>query len=62
MYTLTLCIGITLGVCGQIRNFDFPSYEECDKERIKQIPYVRDGYAVCSPKAMNIEDLKAKAR
>jgi len=49
MYTLTLCIGITLGICGQIRKFDFQTYEECDKERIKQIPYVRDGYAVCAP-------------
>jgi len=61
MYTLTLCIGITLGICGQIVKFDFPSYDECERERIKQIGSVRDGYAVCAPtktefKANTIKD------
>lgn len=49
-YTLTLCIGLFLGLCGQTREVDFPSYEACDRERQQQLPRVGKGYAICAPK------------
>lgn len=50
MTTLTLCIGMFLGGCVQIRTFDFPDYATCDKERQVQLKHVGNGYAVCALK------------
>jgi hypothetical protein len=51
MTTLTLCIGMFLYACGSVRTFDFPDYASCDRERAAQVAHIKDGYAVCAPKA-----------
>lgn len=50
MTTLTLCIGMFLYGCGQVRTFDYPSYVACDLERAAQTAHLKGGYAVCAPK------------
>lgn len=52
MYTLTLCIGIFLGVCGQAREFDYQDEAACQRARVQQLQMVGGGYAVCAPKAL----------
>lgn len=52
MWTLTLCVGIYLGLCGQLREVNFPDRESCERERTQQIQAVRGGYAVCAPGSM----------
>lgn len=49
-YTLVLCWGMFLSICGSVREYEFPSAEACDRERVVQMaaptkPY----YAVCRP-------------
>jgi hypothetical protein len=48
-YTLTLCIGMFMSICGQLRTADFPDYDSCNRERQAQLLRVGTGYAVCSP-------------
>lgn len=50
MYTLTLCIGMFLSLCGQFRTYEYPSLEECERARAS-IPSktIGDGYAICAP-------------
>lgn len=51
-YTLTLCLGMFLGICGSAREFDFPDAASCESARSKvSQKAVGDGYAVCAPKA-----------
>lgn len=57
-HTLTLCLGMFFGICGQIREFDFQSVAACERERATQLAKVGDGYAVCAPNRAAI----AKAR
>jgi hypothetical protein len=49
MWTLTLCIGMFMAICGQVREVTFPDRESCERERAAQVRYVGDGYAVCAP-------------
>lgn len=51
MYTLTLCIGIFLGLCGQVRTYDYPTLAECEAAR-KGISArtLGDGYSICALK------------
>lgn len=51
-YTLTLCLGMWLGICGNIKTFEFPSADECEKAR-KHVSAesIGKGYAICAPKA-----------
>jgi len=51
MYTLTLCIGMWLGTCGQHRAYDYPTLQECERAR-DAFPknVLGSGYAVCVPK------------
>ncbi len=51
MTTLTLCLGVFMFMCGQIREYDYPTPEAC--ERAKQAmptKVIGDGYAICAPK------------
>ena len=49
-YTLVLCWGMFLATCGSVREYEFPSYEACDKERAVQMAApVKPYYAVCRP-------------
>jgi hypothetical protein len=50
-YTLTLCIGMFLGLCGSVRTYDYPSLQECEKAKAG-VPEkaIGDGYAICAPK------------
>ena len=41
-YTLTICYGMFLAICGQIRHFDFPDRESCEHERAAQLKRVGD--------------------
>lgn len=50
MWTLTLCVGMFLAICGQTREVDFPDREACERERAYQVKHVGDGYAICAPK------------
>lgn len=50
VYTLTLCIGMFLSVCGSVRTFDFPDRDSCERERAAQLRVVGGGYAICAPK------------
>lgn len=49
-YTLTLCIGMFLSLCGQYRTYEYPNLNECERARAS-IPAktIGDGYAVCAP-------------
>ncbi len=49
-WTLTVCYGIFLAICGQLKYYDFPDWESCERERKEQIKRVGDGWAVCAPK------------
>ena len=50
-YTLTLCLGMFLSICGQVRTYDYPSLAECEAAKAG-IPQktIGGGYAVCAPK------------
>jgi hypothetical protein len=48
-YTLTLCIGMFMSICGQVRTAEFPDYESCNRERREQVARVGTGYATCTP-------------
>ena len=58
-YTLTLCLGMFLGLCGQIRTHDFPTFAECEaaKAGISQ-KAIGGGYAICAPKKVNPQEGK----
>jgi hypothetical protein len=49
-YTLTLCLGMWLSLCGQIREYEYQSAAECEKARSAVSPKaIGDGYAICAP-------------
>jgi hypothetical protein len=54
MWTLTVCAGLFLGICGGVHRYDFQTVEACNQARV-QIPQktIGDGYAVCVPKQLN---------
>lgn len=51
MYTLFMCLGMFLGICGNVRQFDFNTIEQCEEQR-KQVPKesIGKGYVICIPK------------
>lgn len=50
-YTLTLCLGMWLSLCGQIRTFDYLTADECEKARAAvSAQAIGKGYAICAPK------------
>lgn len=52
IYTLKMCIGMFLGMCGSISNVDFPSKQECleAREQVVNSQALGKGYAICIPK------------
>jgi hypothetical protein len=57
IHTLTVCMGVWLGLCQQIIRHDFPTYEACDRERAAI--YARGPkphWATCAPKTPPAED------
>ena len=51
IYTLTLCLGMFLSICGQHKSYDYPNLQECERARDafpKEV--IGDGYALCVPK------------
>lgn len=55
-YTLSLCIGMFLAICGSERSFDFPDRESCERERVQQLKIVGGGWAICAPKVAPKKD------
>ncbi len=50
-YTLTLCLGMWMGLCNQIRTYDFPTLAECNQGRQGiTAQAIGNGYAICAPK------------
>jgi hypothetical protein len=49
MWTLTLCVGMFMTICGRVREAEFPDRESCERERTYQAPRVGSGYATCTP-------------
>ena len=50
-YTLTLCLGLFLGICGQARQMEYTSLAECETAKIGiSQKALGDGYALCAPK------------
>lgn len=49
-YTLTICFGVFMAICGQQRKIDFPDWHSCDRERQAQVRHVGNGWAICHPK------------
>ena len=50
-YTLTICLGMFLSLCGNIKTFDYPTQAECEKARdALSKKAIGDGYAICAPK------------
>ena len=49
-YTLALCLGMFLGVCGMHSTSKHPTYEACVKERDAQVALKNQSlkYATCS--------------
>ena len=56
IYTLTICYGVFLAMCGQIRTYDFPDVASCERERAAQEKYIDNGHAVCAPKVIKKEE------
>jgi len=53
-YTLTLCLGMFLAICGSTQKFEFPTKQECEEARSKVNPKsIGDGFAVCAPTKRN---------
>lgn len=51
IYTLFLCISISVGLCGQHRAFDYPTLQECEKARDAFMTQpTGKSYAICAPK------------
>lgn len=50
MYTLTLCLGMWAGICGQIRDYHFQTLQDCQAAQAT-IPQssIGKGYALCIP-------------
>lgn len=60
-YVLTLCLGMALGTCWQIRYVDYPNLQECERAR-DAFPQkaIGDGYAICSPQKPRSPDTQVK--
>ena len=52
-YTLTLCLGMFFGLCGQVRTYDYQTRAECEAAKA-DFPQkaIGDGYAICAPKPL----------
>jgi hypothetical protein len=50
MTFLTLCVGIFMGGCVQLFEFQFADMPSCEQARSAQLPHLRGGWAVCSLK------------
>lgn len=50
-YTLTICLGMWLSICGNVVTIDYPSKSECEEAR-RTVPEksIGNGYAICAPK------------
>lgn len=49
-YTLTLCLGMFLKICGSYKEYEYPTKQECLEARTQvSIKTIGDGYAVCAP-------------
>lgn len=49
-YTLTLCLGLFLGLCGSQQTYIYPTKEECEVSRAQiSAKTVGDGFAICAP-------------
>ena len=51
IYTLTLCLGMFMSLCGQYRSYDYPTLQECERAR-DAFPkaVIGSGFALCVPK------------
>lgn len=49
MYTLVLCVGMFLGMCGSSSTYKFNTKEECVEARNHLEKSVGGGYAICVP-------------
>lgn len=50
-YTLTLCLGMFLSLCGQVRTYDYPTFAECEAARLAVSKNaIGDGYTICALK------------
>lgn len=49
MWTLTVCAGMWIGICGQINTHVFPDKETCYEARDHISTTIEDGWAVCVP-------------
>jgi hypothetical protein len=49
-WILTACFGITMGLCGQHRTFEYATQADCYQARESVLPQVGKGWAVCAPK------------
>ena len=49
-WTLTLCIGIFLGVCGSRQVYDYSSQEDCYRAQKEAQARPNIAFAVCAPK------------
>ena len=51
IYTMTVCFGVFLSICGQVRQYDYPNLAECEKAKSSlSAKAIGDGYAICHPK------------
>ena len=56
-YTLTLCLGMFLGICGGFKTFDYPTQADCEKAReTVSKKAIGDGYAICVPKQSKVKN------
>lgn len=48
-YILTICIGMTWGLCNQIRTIELPTQAACNAEREALMRFKDVTYATCAP-------------
>lgn len=57
IYTLTLCLGMFLSRCGQVRTYDFLTLAECEAAKASiSKEAIGSGYAICALKTKPQED------
>lgn len=50
IYTLVICYGVFLGICGQVLKYEYPSLEACERERAAIFAQpTKPYYAICRP-------------
>ncbi len=49
-WILSVCFGMSLGLCNQMRDYEYKTQEDCYKARESILSQLGGGHAVCAPR------------